>query len=47
VIVALAGGVGGAKLADGLACLLGRDLSSIPATISSISGCTFRPTWIL
>jgi LPPG:FO 2-phospho-L-lactate transferase len=32
VIVALAGGVGGAKLADGLACLLGRDLSVIVNT---------------
>jgi LPPG:FO 2-phospho-L-lactate transferase len=32
VIVALAGGVGGAKLADGLSCLLGRDLSIIVNT---------------
>lgn len=32
MIVALAGGVGGAKLADGLACLLGRDLSIIVNT---------------
>jgi LPPG:FO 2-phospho-L-lactate transferase len=32
VIVALAGGVGGAKLVDGLACLLGRNLSIVVNT---------------
>ena len=45
MILALAGGVGGAKLADGLAALLGASSasSSIPAMISSISGLAISP----
>ena len=45
-VVALSGGVGGAKLALGLSRVLAAEdllVSPTPATISSISACASRP----